>query len=126
MSGNSRCRRRQTAPIVRSFSREGAATVIPGPTRLPGHLRRNAERTLCVSLGAVGRSSAACQEGHPVLPDLDLVAILELRALDAASVDERAVQRALVLDREAAVVLGEHRVPARDGDVVEEDAAVRR
>src|SRR5437868_421838 len=113
MSGNSRCSRRQTAPIVRSFSlREGACVaVISRPIPLPWH---------------VCHSRTACHEGHPVLADLDLVAVLELCALDAPTVDEGAVQRALVLDREAAVVLAQDGVPARDGDVVEEDPAVGR
>ena len=46
--------------------------------------------------------------------------------LDALAVDEGAVQAALVLDEPAAVALHEHRVLARDGDVVEEDPAVGR
>src|SRR6266511_4835665 len=67
---------------------------------------------------------SAVQERHSVLADLYLVAVLELRRLDALPVDEGAVQAPLVLDEEAAVARDEHGVLARDGDVVEEDAAV--
>ena len=47
-------------------------------------------------------------------------------ALDAVAVDERAVQRALVLDGELPVRLDQDRVVPRHGDVVEEDLAVGR
>src|SRR5712691_8192920 len=69
---------------------------------------------------------SAIQEGEAVLADLELVAVLELRALDTLAVDERAVETPLVLDRERAVRPRQDGVLARDGDVVEEDPAVRR
>src|SRR6184192_1279307 len=69
---------------------------------------------------------SAVEEREPVLPDLELVPVLELGALDALAVDERAVEAALVLDRERSVLVRQHGVLARDGDIVEEDPAVRR
>ncbi len=78
MSGNSGLSRRQTAPIV--SSRCGGAA----------------------SRAAVSSRSSSRQEGEPVLADLELVAVAQpLRLLDPAAVDERAVEAALVLDREA-------------------------
>src|SRR5438477_3711773 len=76
---------------------------------------------------ARGSSCSLRDEGQPVLADLQLVPVLELRRVDALAVQERAVQAALVLDPEAAVVVAdEHRVLARHRDVVEEDVAVGR
>src|SRR5215212_7432046 len=72
------------------------------------------------------QSPSTSEEGQPVLADLQLVVVLEPRRLDALAVDEGAVEAPLVLDREVAVALGEHRVLARDRHVVEEDAAVGR
>src|SRR5947209_5479966 len=69
---------------------------------------------------------SAVQEGEAVFADLELVAVLELRILDALAVDERTVEAPLVLDRERAVLPGQDGVLARDGDVVQEDPAVRR
>src|SRR5581483_465834 len=98
MSGNSACRRRQTVPIVRSRSRAGAEVVA------------------IVSGG--GRSGGTS--------DLHLVAVAELGAVDALPVHEGAVQAAAVLDHPPAVLVRQHGVLAGDGDVVEEDATVRR
>src|SRR5512142_1373167 len=97
MSGNSGFSRRHTVPIVSSRSRLGAVALM-----------------------------SVLEEGQPVLADLDLVAVLELGGLDALAVDEGAVQAAAVLDQPAAVTLPQLRVLPRDGDVVEEDPAVRR
>src|SRR5438067_633769 len=97
MSGNSSERRRTTSPM----------------------------RSILVPLLTVVLTSAL-HEGEPVLADLELVAVLELLVVDPAPVDERPVQRALVLDEEVPVALDEHGVVARDGDVVEEDLALRR
>src|SRR6185437_14824919 len=58
--------------------------------------------------------------------DLQLVAFVELRGLDALAVDEGAVEAPLVLDVPAAALLDEHGVLAGDRDVVEEDPAVGR
>src|SRR5688572_20546478 len=96
MSGNSLCRRLQTAPIVRGRSRP-------------------------MSAGAVAIS--ALQEGQLVLADLHLVAVLELGALDAAPVDVGAVEAPLVVEREALGVAGHDRVAPGDGHVVQEDLA---
>src|SRR5215217_3795302 len=103
MSGNSSRRRRTTSPILSRRSRCGfcVATVV-NSVRSPLH------------------------ERQPVLPDLELVAVLQLRAVDPTAVDEGAVQRALVLDEESPVALDEQRVVTRHGDVVEEDVAVGR
>src|SRR5919202_795667 len=60
----------------------------------------------------------------PVLADLELVAVVQLRRLDPVPVEESSVQAAQVLDEEPAVALRQDRVLARDGDVVEEDLAV--
>src|SRR4051812_47221478 len=98
MSGNSALRRRQTLPIVKS----------------------------CLVEGAVALMRSMQEEGQPVLADLDLVAVLERRRLDAAAVDEGAVEAAQVLDVPAVVAADERRVSPRDGDVVEEDPAVGR
>src|SRR6059058_1695103 len=101
MSGNSAWSRLQTAPIVSS------------------------RRCSCRSVaGAVVIS--LLQEGQLVLADLELVAVLELPGFDAPAVQERPVETALVLDVEVAVALHQHGVLAGDGDVVEEDVAVRR
>src|SRR5262249_28136029 len=75
---------------------------------------------------AKGERRSSVEEGEAVLADLQLVAVLELRRLDALAVHEGAVQAALVLDREDAVALAQHGVLARHGDVVEEDPAVGR
>src|SRR5438093_1730394 len=67
---------------------------------------------------------SAVEEREPVLADLQLVPVFELGSLDALAVDERAVEAALVLDRERAVLVRQHRVLPGDGHVVEEDPAV--
>src|SRR5262249_249496 len=74
---------------------------------------------------AVFIRASSLDEGQAVLAALGRGAVLEHLVGDPPSVDEGAVQRALVLDEETPVVLDEHGVVARDGDVVEEDVAVR-
>src|SRR5215216_1990532 len=106
MSGNSSRRRRTTSPILSRRSRCGFCV---------GALFNGARSTSAVS---------PLDERQPVLPDLELVAVLELRAVDPAAVDERAVQRPLVLDEEPPVALDEQGVVAGDGDVVEEDVTL--
>src|SRR5215213_8395240 len=108
MSGNSSRRRRTTSPILSRRSRCGfcVAALFTGP-----------RSTSPVS---------PLHERQPVLADLQLVAVLELRAVDPAAVDEGAVQRPLVLDEEPPIALDEQGVVAGDGDVVEEDVAVGR
>ena len=66
----------------------------------------------------------AGEEDEPVLADLDLVAVLERGLLDAVAVDVGAVEAAGVLTVKPSPARLEHRVAARDGDVVEEDVAV--
>src|SRR4051812_27284973 len=123
MSGNSDCSLRQTAPIVCSRSDEAVVTGVAGAA-VAGTAPRSAP---CGAAHVAGtRSGSFRQEDQPVLPDLQLVPVPQLGALDPPAVQERAVQAALVLDVEAAVALDEHRVLARDRDVVEEDVAVRR
>src|SRR2546426_4258981 len=100
MSGNSPCRRRQTAPIVSS--------------------RIRSCRSACAVL------TSLLQEGQLVLADLELVAVLELPRLGALAVQEGPVEAALVLDVVAAVALQQHGVLPGDRDVVEEDVAVGR
>src|SRR6266508_685239 len=65
------------------------------------------------------------EEGQPVLADLHFVPVLELGALDPAAVDVGAVQALLVVDVIAVIALHEHRVAARDSDVVQEDLVLR-
>src|SRR6266542_2804996 len=69
--------------------------------------------------------SSLVQETQLVLADLELVAVLELRRLDPLPVQERPVEAALVLDEEIAVLLDDRGVLPRDGDIVQEDVAVR-
>ena len=66
------------------------------------------------------------QERHSVLADLHLVVGGEIDALDPVPVDERPVEAPEVADREGVVLVDDLGVPPRDGDVVEEDVAVRR
>src|SRR5215471_9640960 len=66
------------------------------------------------------------QEGEPVFPDLDLVAVAQIGGLDALAVDERPVQAALVLQMPAVAILREDGVLAGHRDVVEEDRALGR
>src|SRR5829696_9042915 len=100
MSGNSSRRRRTTSPILSRRSRCG----------------------FCVAALFTGaRSTSPVSPLHERQP---VLAVLELVAVDPAAVDERAVQRPLVLDEEPAVALDEQRVVARHRDIVEEDVAV--
>src|SRR5215208_771638 len=103
MSGNSSRSRRTTSPIRSRRSRAGFWGVV-----------------------AFTGVRSALHEGQAVLADLQLVAVLELGTVDSLAVDERPVERPLVLDEEPALALDEHCMVARDGDVVEEDVAVGR
>src|SRR5215218_8729803 len=77
---------------------------------------------------SAGRSGLAArvtgEEDQPVLADLDLVGVLEGHLGDAVAVDVRAVEAPGVRDGEVRALAGEHRVPAGDSHVVEEDLAV--
>ena len=103
MSGNSSTSRRTTSPMRSSRSRLGLVWKL--------HLLRRARHAMNVSR---------------YLPICSSSPFSSWRAVDALAVDEGAVQRALVLDRELPVALHEHGVVAGDGDVVEEDLAVGR
>src|SRR5207247_11200820 len=100
----------------------------PWRSRCPGTPRRAAARPRrCAEASpAANEPSWSCDEGHAVLADLHLVALPQRRALDALAVDEGAVERALVLDDVGAVAFDQHRVAARDGDVVQKDLAFGR
>src|SRR5439155_2016939 len=65
------------------------------------------------------------EEGQLELPDLQLVAVGELRLLDPLPVHVRPVQAPDVVDEELAVLAPELRVAPGDGDVVQEDVALR-
>src|SRR5581483_652832 len=67
----------------------------------------------------------AGEEDELELPDLDLVAVGEHRVVGPLPVDVRAVERPDVPDAVAAAVTDELRMATADGDVVEEDVAVR-
>ena len=64
------------------------------------------------------------EEHEAVLPDLHLVAVLELDPVDPVAVHVGAVEAAHVADRERLAAAVELRVAAGDRDVVEEDLAV--
>src|SRR3954453_5853890 len=108
MSGNSVCSPLQTAPMVRAFACLGGS--------------------FGSSLAAVPASSvtatSARQVGELVLADLQLVPVGEPVRLDPAPVDVGPVQGAGVIQEPVARAAYEHRVIARDGDVVQEDLGV--
>src|SRR5206468_532838 len=98
----------------RACSRRGYAPAQAGPrlrdsgswrSRCPGTPRRGAGRPRRSASGARASgfrlrwccSWPSLDEGEAVLADLELVAGLEPRAVDATPVDEGAVQRALVV-----------------------------
>src|SRR4029450_5079435 len=104
MSGNSACRLRQTVPIVSSrcwsaVASTAVTTLAPALCRLAsargaGTARDQTRRVACSFL----------EEAQLVFADLELVAVLEaLCRLDAAAVEEGAVQAPLVLDEERVV-----------------------
>src|SRR6266545_4519562 len=97
-------------------------------SRCPGTRASGARRPRRSSAAARGRvrASRSSEERQPVLADLQLVAVGERAGVDAAAVEKRAVEAAEVFDQQVAVLALDHRVPARDGHVVEEDVAVRR
>src|SRR2546423_12334106 len=101
MSEKSPFRRRQTAPIVSRRSRSGALAAVALIERPPispaAYVPREGRSRYELPARTVWCSSG--DESQPVLADLDLVAVLERRGLDAAPVDERAVEAPLVLDR---------------------------
>src|SRR2546429_2964253 len=118
MSGNSRARSLQTAPIVRARRAAGRSGSGVGPWPCSG---RGAD-------GSVGVSTAGAlplQIGQLVLADLELVAVLELVRLDPAPVDVGAVEGAEVVEVEAVPASHQQSVVTRDGHVVQEDPGVR-
>src|SRR6266568_2923958 len=77
--------------------------------------------------GRVRLSRSFGEEAEPVLADLELVAVLELlHRLDSLPVEESSIQAAEILDLKRVVVLEQHCVAARDGDIVQEDVAFGR
>src|SRR4051794_7277047 len=96
----------RTSPML-SLTRPEAAVAEPGSLVMRPSLRL-----------------VALEEHEPVLADLHLVGVLQDHRVDAVAVDVGAVEAARVRDGEAAALAGERGVPARHGDVVEEDLAV--
>src|SRR5581483_11088776 len=109
----------------------GAAAVSAGrPASLPG----TAHVLLSQRLGTPGPAPPARQrsvaltageEHQAVLADLDLVAVVQRHLVDPLPVDVGAVEAAHVGDCEAGRGAAELDVAPRDGDVVEEDVALR-
>src|SRR5919204_2147507 len=102
MSGNSCCRCRQTAPIVCTRCWERTCVALKMHS-----LVARAETALRAQRGTFGQTGrvayalrSSLQEGEPVFADLDFVAVLESRGLDALAVHEGAVETTLVLDVE--------------------------
>src|SRR5262245_22810148 len=110
MSGNCSRSSSHTDPMVR-----GRGSAPP-----PRSLR---VATVLIAWSPVQFSSL--KERHAVLADLDLVVVLEDGRLDAPAVDVRAVEASEVADRERLPVADELGVATRDGDVVQEDLALR-
>src|SRR6266540_7469091 len=69
--------------------------------------------------------SAAGEEDQLELADLQLVAGDQVAVLDPLPVEVGAIERAHVVDGEAAAATGDLGVAARHGDVVQEDVALR-
>src|SRR4051794_4638423 len=65
------------------------------------------------------------EEDQPELADADLVAVLQQGVVDAVTVDVGAVQASDVVHLVGALGAVELHVPTGDGDVVEEDVALR-
>src|SRR5919202_2221268 len=120
MSGNSCESALQTAPMVRDLT-AGPCGGASGPAgRLPS-AAGSAEGSLRVG----SATSLARQVGELVLADLELVAVLEAVRVDPAAAHVGAVERARVVEIPLAGAAHEHRVVARDRDVVEEDLRLR-
>src|ERR1700709_2831047 len=98
--------------LNRAADRTGALMRLPSPLRLPG--------------GANDRTRRRGEEHQAVLADLHLVTAGQQCLLDAFAVDVGPCEAVGVADAEATTVEpDELRVPPGDGDVVEEDVAVR-
>src|SRR5690606_3144060 len=94
----------------------------------PAGERRPPVRVGAGRRSAPGRFAVGLRTGHehqPELTDLHLVAVAESRRLDPFPVDVGAVQAAHVPDGKGAAVAVKLGVAAGDGDVVEEDVAIR-
>src|SRR3954468_9739005 len=110
MSGNSCLSALQTAPMVSDFAWRGASSGSATPSPFTA---------------SSDTATLTSQIGELVLADLQLVAVLELVRVDPPAVHVGAVQRPRVVQIPGARAAHEHRVVARDGDVVEEDLGVR-
>src|SRR5690606_40620454 len=116
-------------PAARARRRAAAPRPVP-PAHPRGRVgpgsRRRARPLLPAGAGLGGtaaggvpaRPGRARVERHPELADLDLVARLEHRALDAVAVDVRAVERADVTHDELVALAHELDVLAGDRHVV--------
>src|SRR4029453_10036354 len=124
MSGNSAWSLVQTAPIVRRRARS-VVTSTAVTTRAPALCRLASLGQARWALVLTRRVCSFLQEAELVLADLELVAVLQPARLDATAVQERPVEAPLILDEEGVFLVDEHGVFARDGDVIEEDVAVR-
>src|SRR3989442_9647674 len=126
MSGNSRIRSLQTAPIVSALRRGGNGCVSAPCSGSRGGSPRLGSGSGAGDEGIAGASMGlTLQVCQLVLADLKLVAVLELVRLDAPAVDIGAVQGAEVVDVKAVAPPDEQRVVSRDRHVVEEDVGVR-
>src|SRR5215216_2946292 len=94
-----------------------------------GNSAVSSARACPMLLRAAWRNSAlrrgAGEEHQPELADPDLVAVLQQGVVAAIAVHVGAVEAADVVHPEGALGARELDVPPRDGDVVEEDVALR-
>src|SRR6266516_7069442 len=131
-AGRDRPRRRAGSPPASASARAGPDLRGSGSSRSrrPGTRPAGAgRRPRCAGgrrVRVLAPPSPLREEGQLVLPDLKLVTVFERRRLDAAPVEERPIQAALILDEELAVAAKDDGVPSRDGHVVQEDVAIRR
>src|SRR5215208_3012245 len=102
MSSNSWLRILATAPIVSALrGRDGESL---------GEGRRSASLRPLAPSSAVAIAISALQVAQLVLPDLDLVAVVESMRLDAAPVHVGPVERSQVVDVEAVLAPNDQRV----------------
>src|SRR5262245_49759827 len=110
MSGNSRARSLQTAPIV-SALRPGCRSGSAGAR--PGGWMSGSERPAVGSVGVSISGPSALQVRQLVFAHLELVAVLKLVRLDPPAVDVGAVERAQVVQVEPVAAPDQQRVVAR-------------
>src|SRR3954452_2190969 len=121
MSGNSCDNALHTAPIVSDLlpllggSSAGPAGTAPDAPPSPG-----------IEASSATEAPLPRQVGELVLADLQLVAVLEAVRVDPTAVHVGSVERSRVVQVPRVGSAHQHRVVARDGDVVEEDLRLRR